>query len=431
MSAPGCESEGRPFIESTHMALPSSTRISIGVALAWVGVPLGMYFNFLLPIIPWSPVFMLLSVLLIGRFNRLTSLRMKSATGFLTAVLGFQLMMLAYGLFSAELTAQYLSFHLYIIALVIALMFCSRDDLSSDDVILWTFLLSFICTALGAAFLSQGLIIGEEAWQLRRENEAYALEIFTASSGALINFASVLYFPRKRHRLLQWLTYVAAVLDCYIVLFGEKRTPLLVLLAIAFIFLRKQRRLRAPYLVFGGVATLGMLSLAYASNDIFSARIDGAVHDTLYGIGNLFGNTGMTDTTGSAIERYESRQWAFHYIEHQFTPLDYVFGGGYMVRWLDAPLLQSYLDMGILGFFGYLCLVVVYPVRFVFKRLASNLQLLALSLCLYNVLSCINSGNPYIYGKFVPVVLLAFFVSPSRRLPSRPQPSSVSLHCTH
>ena len=45
--------------------------------------------------------------------------------------------------------------------------------------------------------------------------------------------------------------------------------------------------------------------------------------------------------------RYESREWAFDYIEN-FNFFEFPFGAGYMTRWLDIPILQSFLDMGII-----------------------------------------------------------------------------------
>ena len=78
-----------------------------------------------------------------------------------------------------------------------------------------------------------------------------------------------------------------------------------------------------------------------------------------------------------------------------------------MLKWIDNPVLQSYLDMGIIGFILYFSIVVIFPIRSFFS-LKNNLALFAILICLYNIFSAFSSGNPYLYIKYVPVVFLAF-----------------------
>ncbi len=55
------------------------------------------------------------------------------------------------------------------------------------------------------------------------------------------------------------------------------------------------------------------------------------------GVLNLFGDTSVSDETGSAYIRVEMREWAYKYIEENYSLVNYVFGAGYMTHWLDNP----------------------------------------------------------------------------------------------
>jgi len=392
--------------------ISANTRTSIGIALAWTGIPVGMNLNYLLPIIGWSPVIMTLSILLIVRYYNLFTGKL-TFSGISLALIFYQILMLIYGLFSENMTTQYLTFHMYIIALVVALATNSRDRMESAPVIEWTFIVSGVCSVLGAVYLWRGLIVGEQAWQLRQENEDYVLEIFVVSAAALINFASVLYFPSEKYRLSNFIIYPVLLADIYVVFFGGKRTPLIVMIAILVMFLIKRNKIRsASFYVYSAVAIL-VPTLFYFANYDFREKVDNSVQNTISGLSVIFGNVKVSDESGSAYSRYEAREWAYDHIVNDFTLFNSVFGGGYMLKWLDNPLLQSYLDMGVLGFLGYFFLVIVYPLSFMLKRRSSTIEIYALSFCIHGVLSAINSGNPYMYLKYVPIAMLSFFASGS------------------
>lgn len=331
-------------------------------------------------------------------------------------------MMIFYGLLSEELTFQLLSFHLFALGLILSLCSKKLTEGELDDSIFWAFIFSGLCTLLGAYYLWNGLMVGEEAWQLRKDNENYALEIFTAASAAITNFTCVLYFPKDRPRIFQLARYPMAAMALYIILFGGKRTPVLVVLAIVLLFLAKQGRAnRIKAFASSFVAILALVFL-YVGNDLFQGKVDETAYNIFYGIQNILGNVEVSDQTGSAAARYNSRNWAYSYISENFNVFNYVFGAGYMTRWLDNPVLQAYLDMGVLGFFGYVAIVLLYPARVALKENLSNAGMFSLSLCVHGVLSCINSGTPYAIVKYVPIIILSCFISSgaSRRRQPRP-----------
>ena len=121
----------------------------------------------------------------------------------------------------------------------------------------------------------------------------------------------------------------------------------------------------------------------------------------------LFGT--KMDLTGSAKIRYDNRQETINIIR-DFSFLNYIFGAGYMTKWIDNPLLQSYLDLGIYGFSMYFFYVVLKPLITIFKT-RNKYILFGCLLCFYNVFSSISSGNPYSFLKWDPIIFLLFILN--------------------
>lgn len=380
----------------------------LGIALSLIGVPLGMYFNYLLPFVKWSPIFMFLSVILIISYKNLFLGKLPSYNKWFTILIAFQLLMLIYGLPSDKLTFQYISFHGYIIFLVLALA-SNKNNVSYDKIILFTFYVSALCTFLGAYFIWKGLVTGEDAWQLRQDQQDYALEAFTIANGAIINYTSILCL-RFKNKFVKVLLLLVFALDIYVLFMSTKRTPVFVAIIIAILYLYRTGSVNKA-LILKNFRILLLIIIgfvvAYINIEALQKMIDKFAYDFYSGVFNILGNTDIRDTSGSAIARYRSREWAYNYIDNNFDAFNYIFGGGYMTRWLDNPLLQSYLDMGVFGFIMYVLLILVFPIKNYFK-INNILALFAFLLCIYNIMASISSGNPYLYMKHIPVVFLVF-----------------------
>lgn len=382
-----------------------------GIALSLIGVPLGMYFNYLFPIIEWSPIFMMFSIILICSYKNLFLWRFPSYNKIFTLIFVFQLFMLLYGIFSDKLTIQYLSFHLYILSLILALGTID-NRLYYDRVILIAFYVSCICSIFGAFFIWKGLVIGEDAWQLKQDQADYALEPFTIANGAIINYTCVLCL-RFKNKILKILVWIFIALDIYILFMSSKRTPVFVAIIISFLFFysvgKVSKKMLITYIKLGFLFLVGLI-ITYLYVNVVQKTIDSFSYNFYNGLLNILGNTDVSDSTGSGIERLRNRNWAFNYIDNNFSFFNYILGAGYMTRWIDNPLLQSYLDMGVVGIIIYSYLVVIFPVKSFFK-VNNILALFAVLLCVYNILSTYSSGNPYAYIKYVPIVFLAFVLN--------------------
>lgn len=159
------------------------------------------------------------------------------------------------------------------------------------------------------------------------------------------------------------------------------------------------------------VSVIALLILL--QNNEFYQEFNKFSTNVLNGVQNILGNSKVSDSSGSAIVRYEYRTYALNFIKNQFNIINYIYGNGYMEKWkqIDNPILQSYLDMGIIGLVGYIGLVIMYPLKKLLFYKLNSYQLFFLFCSLYNVFSSISSGNPYFYQKYTPICLLIFSIS--------------------
>lgn len=384
--------------------------VNFGIALSLVGVPIGMYLNYIFPFVKWSPVIMFISIICILSFKNLILGKLPSYNKTFKIILLFQLLMLLYGSFSSNLTFQYLTFHFYIVVLLLALSSIERSY-SPYGVIHVTFYVSIFCSILGAFFLWSGIVTGEKAWLLKQENDEYALEPFTVAMGAIVNLVAALCYKSNNTKIiiLQWLFIL---IDIYIVFISGKRTPLFVSLIIILVYVQKT----------GGISTKVFIKylklfllffvffiVTYFYFDSFQILIDRYFLNFYNGVLNILGNTDVKDLSGSGIDRYTNREFAYSYISNNFNFFNYILGAGYMTKWIDNPLLQSFLDMGMIGFILYVYLVIFYPIKSFFK-IKNMISLFAFLLCVYNIMATYSSGNPYAYLKHVPIVFLSFIL---------------------
>lgn len=388
---------------------------TIGASLVLCGVPYGMYLNFLLPNgfygIGWSPVIMVLSILLLTDWDNAIRLRFPSFSKVMGYIILFQLIMLAYGMYSDNMTNQYLSFHLFVISLCFSIS-SNKSYEKFDKFTTALYVVSFPLVILGVFYMASGLIVGDEAYQMRQYNDDYALEPFTACSGMLTNMFAILCVNSKSlwHRVFLAISFAAGL---YVILYTGKRTPLLDLFVAFFIYLFLENRLKGKsfkrivsYSIIGVIVICILIALIPRVGE----QAENVWDNFTSGVLNLLGFTNVSDTSGSAIERVYNRRWAYDYINTRFGSINYIFGGGYLVRWLDNPVLESFLDMGLIGIIFYISIVVIYPIKVIFKRYNNTNIVLGLMLASYAIVSMFNSGNPYQYSKYTPIVILAFFV---------------------
>lgn len=382
-----------------------STELGIGLAL--IGVPLGMYLNYFFSVNFISELIMFLCILFIPEKRIIYSLKVMKLGWVINLILVLNIMYLFYSIYSG--IYDYIPMHLFILFFIFSFYFSDMNNFDLNYLIKVLFLFSSICTLMGAYFIFSGKVVGDEAWEIRQNNENFALEVFTISYGAVINLTTSLYLLISKKNK-KYLMFLLILLDLYIIVFGGKRSPLLcvgVIFLIWFNYFKYIVKLKdVLFLIF----LFFLIFIFLNFNDFFSSQLISVLESLYLGFLVLLGFEGVYDQTGSATFRVGLRDFAFNLINSDFELKNYIFGYGYMTQWLDNPVLQSFLDMGLMGFSLYIFVVIFYPIFKYINFIKNSEVTLFFTYCLYAILTSFNSGHQYMSIKYIPVIILIYVI---------------------
>lgn len=386
-------------------------KFSIGAALTITGVPLGMYLDFFFRIpLGWTVLFMALSLLLLIDWDRVIGRKFVISSPIFSMIFLLQIIMLSYGIVSDRMSFQLFSYHLYVLGLLLAYLSIGSFE-RLNRVVQWTFITSIPSVLFGVICCITGLAVGEGVYLYKQTfgDEAYNLDTLTISYGILNAFFSMLCMPEsaKKSKIL----YITTIIfGSYVLLECSKRTPILILMIglIVFCYNKGYRLTISPQNVKRFFVFLSVLMASYFFVDFVHERVDTFFLSLYEGLrGLLVSDTRPEDVPLSVYERILTRDWAINYILNDFKWYNYILGGGYFLEWIDYPILQAYLDLGILGTVLYVIIVAFFPLRVLFSKIEDNGVLFMSLLTLYPMFSIISSGTPYHPKNYACVLLLA------------------------
>lgn len=192
-----------------------------------------------------------------------------------------------------------------------------------------------------------------------------------------------------------------------------KRTPLLIATLVIFYYLRRLGYLSmTPKKVFGILMVILIAVIYVLNNNEVKEAVESIVEYTYEGISNLItGNHTGHGLTNSTDMRIDNRDQALNMIA-QFDILEYMLGKGFMTFWFDMPLLQSYLDMGVIGFLLFFSYTVILPFYAVFSKNKKNdLVLFCGMLAVPSAICSLTSGHPYFHSIWMHISLLCFVLN--------------------
>ena len=385
----------------------------LGLALIITGAALGMYLNFFLGDYGWNSYIMFASIVLLPNYNNLLNFRLPSYCIDLGGILYFQILCIFY-LYSSvvpdELSkTQLYTFHLFTIGCIISLMSLKTSDLNFSLIVGYSWILTSVCTILCFICYVSGIYSIEYAKVHSGQGYMSILSELTMTAACTTNIICGLFLnpSKKTLAILRNILFILSIISLFLL---EKRTPIIIsaLIIAAYIWRISNisLRIKVKYLNYTFIIIIGLLLLL--SNPDVINHVATIFDNIINGISDML--NGTSKSGASATMRYESREWAFDYIEN-FNFFEFLFGAGYMTRWLDIPILQSFLDMGIIGFIIYAWFTFIYPILiFLSKKSTNKFVLFACFLNFYTVFSAFNSGHPYSHVKWWPVILLIIIV---------------------
>lgn len=387
-----------------------SFRFFLGISICLIGVPLGMYLSYFFPSVKWSHLNMLLSILLISNWKNIFALRFPIRSRIIAFVGVFQVLMLLYGIFSADkfIFDKYCIFQFFVLGLCVAYS-SNSCSISFNKLPNYIFGLSFGVNICGAYLCSLGLVSGEEAFLMKLYDDNYVIDPITVSLGAAINVISGIFLDKNK-TLLRVLFYIAICLAIYTFITTFKRTLILFCMFAVFIYLYKNAKLNM-HVVIKSFKILLIAILLFFILSLFDDKIGEKISEVYLhfydGVLTLFGKKTTYDVNSSAVARVVQRDMAFLDFELNAKPINYIWGMGYIKYYIDAPIIESYLDMGILGLVGYFTIAVLFPLRcFLIMKTKKGYFLLPLVLGFETMLEMFSAGNPYGYTQYVYIVLL-------------------------
>lgn len=373
-------------------------RFNIGLAFVVIGVPLGMLLNFVFGG-AWSQIIMAISLLAIlpTKFFSCFNLRFNRI---MLTLLAFQIYMFCFLVltYSGPDYMKYLFFHLYVISLIFILN--ANTQLKNVNFTKTTYVLSSILTVVFAYFHYSGIYAAQRAALL----DDSILDVFTMNMAAFINIVCCVIFFREKNRLGKILVCVLMFLDIYVIISSHKRSFFISVLLVVVLLLWKNKRY-----IKQAAGTVFALVFFFCFFDSMRETAMEIITNAIDGLKNIYGSSYVSfDVNDSSAHRALNLRKTLQYVDKNYSFFNYIYGYRYLFAWIDNPLLESYLDMGVAGFAFYFYLIIVYPMKRI-KRMSINDEcvFLLLMMTVVNIVVCITNNNPYQYFAYTPICLLA------------------------
>ena len=385
----------------------------MGIGMSLISIPLGMIVKIILGNMLFGNLLMAVGLVLMFPYHRIKE---GIKLNLLTGVILFIILAFIYYFLSDFDEPVYL---IYIGVSLIFSMGISLSkyevDFSFDKTILFIWLFSLV-TVLGGlyCFASGTLTIFSGMFDFNEEGDAI-YDGLTMGSVCITQMISSFYFISKKEisSTKRICLFLLIIIDFVVTIMAFKRTPLLIATLVIFYYLRRLGYLSmTPKKVFGILMVILIAVIYVLNNNEVKEAVESIVEYTYEGISNLItGNHTGHDITNSTDMRIDNRDQALNMIA-QFDILEYMLGKGFMTFWFDMPLLQSYLDMGVIGFLLFFSYTVILPFYAVFSKNKKNdLVLFCGMLAVPSAICSLTSGHPYFHSIWMHISLLCFVLN--------------------
>lgn len=385
----------------------------MGIGMSLISIPLGMIVKIILGNMLFGNLLMAVGLVLMFPYHRIKE---GIKLNLLTGVILFIILAFIYYFLSDFDEPVYL---IYIGVSLIFSMGISLSkyevDFSFDKTILFIWLFSLV-TVLGGlyCFASGTLTIFSGMFDINEEGDAI-YDGLTMGSVCITQMISSFYFISKKEisSTKRICLFLLIIIDFVVTIMAFKRTPLLIATLVIFYYLRRLGYLSmTPKKVFGILMVILIAVIYVLNNNEVKEAVESIVEYTYEGISNLItGNHTGHGLTNSTDMRIDNRDQALNMIA-QFDILEYMLGKGFMTFWFDMPLLQSYLDMGVIGFLLFFSYTVILPFYAVFSKNKKNdLVLFCGMLAVPSAICSLTSGHPYFHSIWMHISLLCFVLN--------------------
>ena len=382
----------------------------MGIALSLVSIPLGMIVKVIWGNMIFGNLLMALGLLMMFPYHRMRDgIRLNLQSG----VMIFVILSFVYYIFSDFDEPVYLLYLGVTLFFSVGLSLSKYGkDFSLDNTIRYIWLFSLVSVLGGLyCFVSGKLSFLSGLLDFNEEGDTI-YDGLTMGSVCIMQIICSFYFISKADNSLleRYLMFLLIILDFVMTLMAFKRTPLLIAVVIIFYYLRRLGYLAlTPRKVICFILVFLAIMVYVISNSELSEAVATISENTFEGISSLVtGDHTGHSLTNSTDVRIENRDAAFGMIAH-FDVLEYMIGRGFMTFWFDMPLVQSYLDMGVIGLVLFAFYTVYLPLYSVFSKIRKNRIVLLCGMFAFpGAVCCLTNGHPNFQSLWMPVSLLCF-----------------------
>ncbi len=393
----------------------------MGIALSLVSIPLGMIVKVIWGNMIFGNLLMALGLLMMFPYHRMRDgIRLNLQSG----VMIFVILSFVYYIFSDFDEPVYLLYLGVTLFFSVGLSLSKYGkDFSLDNTIRYIWLFSLVSVLGGLyCFVSGKLSFLSGLLDFNEEGDTI-YDGLTMGSVCIMQIICSFYFISKDDNSLleRYLMFLLIILDFVMTLMAFKRTPLLIALVIIFYYLRRLGYLAlTPRKVICFILVFLAIMVYVISNSELSEAVATISENTFEGISSLVtGDHTGHSLTNSTDVRIENRDAAFGMIAH-FDVLEYMIGRGFMTFWFDMPLVQSYLDMGVIGLVLFAFYTVYLPLYSVFSKIRKNRIVLLCGMFAFpGAVCCLTNGHPYFQSLWMPVSLLCFVLDEDWKIPGK------------
>ena len=393
----------------------------MGIALSLVSIPLGMIVKVIWGNMIFGNLLMALGLLMMFPYHRMRDgIRLNLQSG----VMIFVILSFVYYIFSDFDEPVYLLYLGVTLFFSVGLSLSKYGkDFSLDNTIRYIWLFSLVSVLGGLyCFVSGKLSFLSGLLDFNEEGDTI-YDGLTMGSVCIMQIICSFYFISKDDNSLleRYLMFLLIIIDFVMTLMAFKRTPLLIALVIIFYYLRRLGYLAlTPRKVICFILVFLAIMVYVISNSELSEAVATISENTFEGISSLVtGEHTGHSLTNSTDVRIENRDAAFGMIAH-FDVLEYMIGRGFMTFWFDMPLVQSYLDMGVIGLGLFAFYTVYLPLYSVFSKIRKNRIVLLCGMFAFpGAVCCLTNGHPYFQSLWMPVSLLCFVLDEDWKIPGK------------
>ena len=330
---------------------------------------------------------------------------------FFMAILIYQLIMIIYLFTTADSTIlpKYLPFHLYVI--VFSFILIKNRDIGKVNFLPILFVISSFLTIISAFVVYLDLVSLDK--ELRREEAV--LEVFTLDMASYANLIAGICLLRGKRFFYRVIIWIFILIDVYVVIKSGKRSYFVAIIMAVGFYLYKNRLLFTG-LKFGiGLAVISFLLFPQVRDSTIEI-----INRTIKGFAIVYSTNqkspGYDENDSATIRKYNQKK-LLKDVEENFEIIHVFTGKGYLYAFIDNPLLESFLDMGLLGFFYYFYIILVMPFLFFKKTPKGNdFDMFIFLNSIVNITVIITNNNPYEYFVYTPACLIAMrYYNPKAR----------------